>query len=194
MDGHGSPSLPIGIPGTGGGLCVLPRSELGEAWFCGNVQKGCIPRLLPCSSPCTLLSLALTVTGWGQSCPAGSIRASGRLPLGGVPILEGPPGTAAQLGTRGSPPTPGLGRFNRNTRLPKEPRGWTPAPLKAQLLHPVFQDLGAWGPAGFFHRVIKCQSPTGRQRQLPGLQIRVPKEAGCAQGQEAARPRTCPPA
>lgn len=48
------------------------------------------------------------------------------------------------------------------------------------------------GPAGFVHRVIKCQSPMGRLQQLPGLQIRVAKEAGCAQGQEAARPGTAP--
>lgn len=35
----------------------------------------------------------------------------------------------------------------------------------------------AAGPAGVFHRVIKGWSPRGRQRQLPGLQIRGAQEA-----------------
>lgn len=65
--------------------------------------------------------------------------------------------------------------------------GPTPTPRVSGPLLPV-------GPAGFFYRVIKCQSPIGRQRQLPGLQIRGAKEAGCAQGRETARPAPAPPA
>lgn len=85
-----------------------------------------------------------------------------QLALGG-----GPPGTAAQLGTRGSPPTPGLGRFNQNPCLPKEPRGWTPAPLKAQLLHPMFQDLGACGASWVLSQGHKVSEPNRASAATP---------------------------
>lgn len=57
----------------------------------------------------------------GQSCPAGIVLGSSSLASGGVPGLEGAPGTAAQAGTRGSPPAPGLGVRKQNTHLSKEP-------------------------------------------------------------------------
>lgn len=78
--------------------------------------RGCFPE----APQCTLLSLGLT-----QSQAGDSVLGSGRLSLGGVPVPEGPPGTAAQLGTGGS--APGRGRFNP-----------CPKSLEAGDLHPVF--------------------------------------------------------
>lgn len=85
-------------------------------------RRGAFPSCFPAAPQCTLLSLAHTVTGWGQSCPAGSVLGSSRLALGGVPILEGPPSTAGDkrvtlssrsgvgfTGTRACPKSPEAG-------------------------------------------------------------------------------------
>lgn len=155
----------------------LPFTGAQEAWFCGNAQKGCIPSA---SLWFRAALVPVTVaTGWGLSCPAGMILGSSRLAVVGVPILEGHPAQPHRSGPGG----------DKRVTSSSASHAWRPAPLEG--LTPALQV--PMGPAGFFHRVIKCQSPRGRQRQLPRLQIRGAREAGCAQGQEAARPCTCSP-
>ena len=160
----------------------LPFAGAREAWFCGHARQGCVPAASPW--PRTALVPVTAVTGWGQSCPAGIVRSSGRPAVGGVPTLEGPPATAAQIRTRW--------RQEGHFQL-RVPCLEACTPGRPDSCTPCTGPLVPMGPAGFFHRVIKCQSPRGRQRQLPRLQIRGAREAGCAQGRETARPRTCSP-
>lgn len=79
----------------------------------------------------------------------------------------GPPCTASQVGTRGSPPALGLGRFNQNTCLSRALRleACTPGRHNSSTL--CSGPSVPMGPAGFFHRVIKHQSPIGRLWATP---------------------------
>lgn len=107
-------------------------------------RKGTFPSCSPqpLSAP---FSLWLPVTGWGQSCPAGIVLGSSRLASGAVPSPEGPPGTAAQMGTRWSVTSSSRSgeSLTRTRACPKSPEAGGPHPWKAQLLHPVFRALGA---------------------------------------------------
>lgn len=108
--------------------------------------------------------------------------------LGSVPVLEGLPAQRHRRGWHGDKGvTPS--RVRAGSAL--WPEACTPG--RPSSCTPCAGALLPMGPAGFFHRVIKCPSPRGRQRQLPGLQIRGAKETGCAQGRETVRPHTCSP-
>ena len=145
----------------------------------GNVQKGCIPSASLWF--CAALVPVTVTTGWGLSCPAAMILGSSRLAVVGVPILEDHPAQPRRSGPGG----------DKRVTSSFASHAWRPAPVEG--LTPALQV--PMGPAGFFHRVIKCQSPRGRQRQHPRLQIRGAREAG--QGQEVRRqqgPAPVPPA
>lgn len=113
----------------------------------------CSPQ--PLSAP---FSLWLTVTGWGQSCPAGIVLGSSRLAFDAVPALEGLPGTVAQVGTRRSPPAPGLGETGPE-HVPAQGARRLEAhtPGRANSYTPCSRPSVPMRPAGFFHRIIKCQ-------------------------------------
>lgn len=195
---------------------ALPFARAGEAWFGGNVQKGRVPQLLPPWPLGVPFSASLIQSQVGGSLVLPGIvlgsdsLAPGRVPdpegvpvleglpvLGGLPVLEGPPGPAPQVRPgqgQGGHFHLGVGQV-RLAHMPAQRVPWPEActPGRPNSCAPRVGPPLPMGPAGLFHRVIKCQSPKGRQRQLPGLQIRGAKETGCAQGRETARPRTCSP-
>lgn len=69
--------------------------------------------------------------------------------LGWVPILEGTPGPAAPVGTRGSPAAPGLGVFNQNTRLCRALR-LEARPRRPSSCTPCSGSSVPWGQLGSF--------------------------------------------
>lgn len=167
----------MGIRSTGGGLCILPRFCPGQESAFASARQPGLPEVFRgvCSPPCSLsapcpLSL-IQPTGWGQSCPAGSVLGSSRLASGWEAILEGRPGTAAdenQVEATGSHPALGL-LWAYPELVPTQRGSWLQAYTpEGPLLHQCARPLVPKGPAGCFHRVIKHQHSRGRQRQLPG--------------------------
>ena len=126
-------------------------ARVGEAWLCGNVQKGCTPQRLPCGhSGRPSVCCSHTVTGWGQSHPAGAVLGSGGLALGGMPVLPQQHGRGPGRHKRVTSGQVWDG-LDQNTCPPGETHGRRPVPWRARLPHPVCQGpCCPWGQLGSF--------------------------------------------
>lgn len=128
----------------------------GEAGFV-EMLGGVRPLAAACGPRCTLSPVA-------RAAPGGAVlscwHCSGlqQVASGGA-CPGGPPGTALQVGTRGSPPAQVWAGLARTHACPKSPEAGGLHPWKAQLLYPVFWALGARGASWVLSQGHKASEP-----------------------------------